>query len=93
MAPMILVMTICPNAPTTIAIAPKSRFLGDRKNILPPYSPIRLGVKIAQVKPQKTDSIACQTVTLSIRRTRYFHFNDSINQFKNIKANTIARME
>lgn len=56
--PKTLVITFWPKPPTAIANTPCTRFLMGKNITLPPYSPIRLGVKTAQVKPQKTDSIA-----------------------------------
>ena len=85
MDPRTLVMTICPIAPTLIDINPITRFRGERKKTRPPYSPIRFGVKTAQVSPQNTDSIALQVLIFSTLRSKYFHFKASRNQFKNIK--------
>ena len=83
-APSTLITTSCPNAPTVIANAPLIRLLADRKNTRPPYSPIRFGVKTAQVNPQKTDSTAFQVLITSTLLTRNFHFRASKYQFKNI---------
>lgn len=88
MAPNTLVITNCPILPVAIATTPTIRLLGDRKNTLPPYSPNLFGVKTAQVKPQKTDSIASfklmGSMGLIIRR----HLKASIPQLANIKATT-----
>lgn len=89
MDPKTLVMTICPIAPTIIDITPMTRLRGERKKTRPPYSPIRFGVKTAQVSPQKTDSTALQVLILSTPRSKYFHFNASRNQFNNIKRNKV----
>lgn len=83
--PRTFVTTICPTAPTAIEITPIIRLRGERKKTLPPYSPIRFGVKTAHVRPQKTDSTARHVLIFSTSRTRYFHFNASRNQFNNIK--------
>lgn len=87
--PNTLVTTNCPIEPTLIATIPMIRFLGDRKNTLPPYSPIRFGVNTAHVKPQKTDSTDFQVLIFSISLTKNFHLRDSKNQFNNIKENTL----
>lgn len=88
-APNTLISTSCPIVPTLIATAPLILLFGDRKNTLPPYSPIRFGVKIAQVNPQKTDSTAFQVLIISIFFTRYFHLRASRKQFSNINKNRL----
>ncbi len=88
--PKTLVTTNCPIEPTLIASAPIIRFLGERKNTLPPYSPIRFGVNTAHVKPQKTDSTDFQVLIFSKSLTKNFHFRDSKNQFNNIKENKLS---
>ncbi|MDB5120970.1 MAG: hypothetical protein JWN56_2188 [Sphingobacteriales bacterium] len=84
MAPKIFVITIWPIEPTAIAITPNTLFLGDKKNTLPPYSPIRFGVKTAHVNPQKTDSMDFHKLMRSIFLSRYFHFTASIVQLTSI---------
>lgn len=91
-APKTFVMTIWPTAPTAIAVMPKIRLRGARKKTLPPYSPIRLGVKTAIVSPQNTDCTAFQTLILCIGLTRNFHFNASKNQLRSINRNTRLRV-
>src|SRR5476649_2143962 len=54
----------------------------------PPYSPMRLGVKIAQVNPQNTDSIAFHTDMGDNNLVKRHHFNDSSTQFTNINTTT-----
>jgi hypothetical protein len=61
------------------------------KNItLPPYSPILLGVNMAQVKPQKTASIARHTDMGDNCRVKCHHFNDSSTQLRIISNTTNA---
>ncbi len=90
MDPKMFVSTIWPILPTAIATAPIIRRLGERKNTLPPYSPIRFGVNTAQVKPQKTDSIDFQRLIRSIGSTKRLHLMASRPQFKNISMMTNA---
>ena len=88
-APNTFVTTICPIAPTLIDTTPIMRFLGERKNTLPTNSPILFGVKMAHVNPQKTDSIAFHVLILSTPFNRYFHFNASRNQLRNMSNNNV----
>lgn len=87
--PRMLVITICPIAPTLIDTRPIIRFLGDRKKTLPPNSPILFGVKTAQVNPQKTDSTAFHVLIFSTPFNKYFHFRASRNQLSSISKNKI----
>src|SRR5665213_1741256 len=54
----------------------------------PPYSPMRLGVKMAQVSPQNTHSIAFHTDMGDNTLVRRHHFKDSSTQFTNISNTT-----
>lgn len=75
-----------------MATTPITLRFGERKNTLPPYSPILFGVKTAQVNPQKTDSIASQRLIGSTREINFFHLKDSKPQFTNIKPITMESM-
>src|SRR5690606_27192471 len=88
--PNTLVSTSWAKSPTPIAMAPRARLRGFKRRIRPPYSPILLGVNIAQVRPQKTDFIAFHQLMTSTRRLRYFHLTAAIAQFINIITTTIA---
>src|SRR5690606_39211966 len=91
-APNALVNTNCANNPTPIAMAPLARLRGFNSSTRPPYSPILLGVNIAQVRPQKTDLMATHQLIFSIRSLRYFHLTTSKAQFMNIITTTIMRV-
>ena len=92
-APKTLVSTICPIFPTAIATTPITRRFGERKNTLPPYSPMRLGVNTAHVNPQKTDSIARHKLIFSTRAINLFHFNASMPQLTSISKQTIPSIK
>ncbi len=79
-APNTFVKTNCAILPTNIATTPIIRRLGERKKTRPPYSPIRLGVKTAQVKPQNTDSIDRHKDIRSTWAISCFHFTASTTQ-------------
>ncbi|MNS95413.1 hypothetical protein D3C72_1296720 [compost metagenome] len=85
--------TNCANNPTPIATAPFARCWGCRKSTRPPYSPILLGVKIAQVSPQKTDWKAFQNDICSSLDARYRHFTTSSNQLTSIKTTIKIRVQ
>jgi hypothetical protein len=87
--PNTLVKTICPMFPTAMATTPITLRFGDRKNTRPPYSPNLFGVKTAQVKPQKTDSMDFHKLISSTLLIRRFHLKASKPQLTNIKENTI----
>jgi len=89
-APKTLVNTNCPILPTAMATIPVIRRLGDKKKTLPPYSPNRLGVKTAQVSPQKTDSIASHKLIGSIGLIKRFHFTASKPQLSSMSKTTLA---
>lgn len=91
-APKTFVKTNCPMLPTAMATTPVILLFGLKKKTLPPYSPKRLGVKTAQVKPQKTDSIASHKLIGSTGFIKRFHFTASKPQFKNMSKTTNARM-
>lgn len=63
--PSTQLITSCENKPTNMATTPMILLLGERKNTLPPYSPIRFGVNTAHVNPQNTDSTAFHTLISS----------------------------
>eukprot|EP00388_Colpodella_angusta_P011849 GDKJ01030182.1.p2 GENE.GDKJ01030182.1~~GDKJ01030182.1.p2 ORF type:complete len:125 (+),score=4.85 GDKJ01030182.1:315-689(+) len=90
MAPNMLVNTNCPMFPTAMATTPVIRRLGDKKKTLPPYSPNLFGVKTAQVKPQKTDSIASHKLMGSIGLIKRCHFTASKPQLSSISKKTPA---
>src|ERR1700689_4668480 len=79
-APKTFVITFCPNEPTAMANTPCTRFRLGKNITLPAYSPILLGVNTAQVKPQKTDSIASHIDMGDNILVKCHHFNDSSNQ-------------
>ena len=88
-APKILVSTIWPILPTAIATTPMILRFGDRKNTLPPYSPILLGVNTAQVSPQNTDSTARHRLMFSTLRTSLLHLTASRPQLTSISKTTM----
>lgn len=87
-APSTLVITFCPNEPTAIAKTPWMRLRGGRNITRPPYSPMRFGVNMAQVRPQKTPSIHSHRLILTSFFVKCCHFRHSTSQLASINATT-----
>ena len=69
------------------------RFCSFKNKILPPYSPIRLGVSMVILQPASTDLNALRKENCCICNTSSCHFFASIPQLTSIKIITVKNFQ